>query len=49
MWCNGADEIMVKLSDGREIKAELKGLDDKLDVALLKISDKAPCRLQSWG
>ncbi|ACD94722.1 DegQ family serine endoprotease [Trichlorobacter lovleyi] len=38
---NGADEIMVKLSDGREIKAELKGLDDKLDVALLKISDKA--------
>lgn len=38
---NGADEIMVKLSDGREIKAELKGLDDKLDVALLKINDKA--------
>ncbi len=37
----GADEVMVKLSDGREIKAELKGLDDKLDVALLKISDKA--------
>ncbi|MGB4600034.1 MAG: DegQ family serine endoprotease [Trichlorobacter sp.] len=38
----GADEIMVKLSDGREIKAELKGQDDKLDIALLKISDPKP-------
>ena len=37
----GADEIMVKLSDGREIKAELKGRDEKLDIALLKITDKA--------
>ncbi len=38
----GADEIMVKLSDGREIKAQLKGRDEKLDVALLKIADKTP-------
>ncbi len=37
----GADEVMVKLDDGREIKAEIKGVDDKLDVALLKISDKS--------
>ena len=37
---NGADEIMVKLVDGREIKAVLKGQDDKLDIALLKIDDK---------
>lgn len=46
---NGADEIMVKLSDGREIKAELKGLDDKLDVALLKISDKAALPFAELG
>jgi len=39
---NGADEVMVKLSDGREIKGELKGSDDKLDLALIKISEKEP-------
>lgn len=37
---NGADEVMVKLSDGRELKAEIKGMDEKLDLALIKISDK---------
>lgn len=46
---NGADEVMVKLSDGREIKAELKGTDDKLDVALLKISDKAALPFAELG
>jgi serine protease Do len=37
---SGADEVMVKLSDGREIKGEIKGADEKLDLALIKISDK---------
>ena len=37
---NGADEVMVKLSDGRELKGELKGSDEKLDLALVKITDK---------
>ncbi len=37
---NGADEVLVKLSDGREVKGEIKGTDDKLDLALIKISDK---------
>ncbi|MBL0224184.1 MAG: DegQ family serine endoprotease [Geobacteraceae bacterium] len=37
---NGADEVMVKLADGREIKGEIKGADEKLDLALIKISDK---------
>ncbi|MBK5274910.1 MAG: DegQ family serine endoprotease [Desulfuromonadales bacterium] len=37
---NGADEVMVKLSDGREIKGEIKGSDEKLDLALIKISEK---------
>lgn len=35
-----ADEIKVKLSDGREMKGELKGWDDKLDLALLKVQAK---------
>jgi serine protease Do len=36
---NGADEVMVKLSDGRELKGEIRGVDEKLDLALVKISD----------
>ncbi|CAH2030541.1 DegQ family serine endoprotease [Trichlorobacter ammonificans] len=36
---NGADEVLVKLSDGRELKAEIKGQDEKLDIALLKLAD----------
>lgn len=34
---DGADEIKVKLSDGREFKGEVRGLDGKLDLALIKI------------
>jgi serine protease Do len=37
---NGADEVLVKLSDGRELKGEIKGTDDKLDLALIKINDR---------
>ncbi len=37
---SGADEVMVKLSDGREFKGETKGTDEKLDLALIKISGK---------
>ena len=37
---NGADEVLVKLSDGREVKGEIKGSDDKLDLALIKINEK---------
>lgn len=36
----GADEIKVRLSDGREFKGEVKGADDKLDLALVKINTK---------
>ncbi len=36
----GADEINVKLSDGREFKGVLKGSDEKLDLALIKIAAK---------
>jgi len=37
---SGADEVKVKLSDSREFKAVVKGWDDKLDLALLKIDAK---------
>ncbi len=33
----GADEVKVTLDDGRNFEAKVKGLDPKLDVALLKI------------
>jgi len=36
----GADEIKVKLSDRREFKGVLKGRDEKLDLALIKIEAK---------
>lgn len=35
---DGADEIRVKLNSGKELKAELKGSDPKLDIALLKVT-----------
>ena len=34
---DGADEIKVTLSDGREYTGEIRGLDPKLDLALIKI------------
>ncbi|HED34357.1 MAG TPA: DegQ family serine endoprotease [Gammaproteobacteria bacterium] len=36
----GADEIIVTLRDGRELKAELLGSDPEADVALLQVSAK---------
>ena len=40
----GANEIKVKLADGREFSGEIKGSDQKLDLALVKItaSEKLP-------
>ncbi len=35
-----ADEIIVRLSDRREFKAELIGMDKRSDLALLKIDDE---------
>ena len=35
---DGADEIKVKLNSGKEYKAEIKGRDQKLDLALIKIN-----------
>jgi serine protease Do len=36
---DNADEVLVKLSDGREFKAKVVGKDPKTDIALLKIED----------
>src|SRR5256885_5807559 len=33
----GADEIAVKLKDGREFKAKVVGTDEKTDIAVIKI------------
>jgi serine protease Do len=46
---NGADEVMVKLSDGRELKGEIKGVDEKVDLALIKISDKEKLPVADLG
>ena len=46
---SGADEIKVKLVDGREFKAETKGTDEKLDLALLKINGKDQFPLATLG
>jgi len=46
---NGADEVMVKLSDGRELKGELKGVDEKLDLALIKVSGKEDLPVAELG
>jgi serine protease Do len=45
----GADEIKVKLSDGREFKAEIKGTDEKLDLAVLKIDVKGVLPVAELG
>ncbi len=37
---DGADEIMVKFSNGKELKAEVIGTDAKLDLGLIKVTGK---------
>ncbi len=37
---SGADKIMVKLSDARELKAKVIGTDPKTDLALVKVEAK---------
>ncbi|MEM1266258.1 MAG: Do family serine endopeptidase [Pseudomonadota bacterium] len=44
----GAEDITVRLSDGREFAAELVGADDKVDLAVIQIqADGLP--LLAWG
>lgn len=46
---DGADEIKIKLSDGRTFKATVKGADQKLDLALLKIEEEVELPIASLG
>ena len=46
---NGADEIQVKLSDGRIFSARLVGADPKIDVAVIKINTKDSLPIVALG
>lgn len=46
---DGADEIKVKLSDGRIFEATVKGADVKLDLALIKIEAEGQLPVASLG
>ncbi|WP_155874849.1 DegQ family serine endoprotease [Desulfuromonas sp. AOP6] len=46
---SGADEIKVQLSDGRTFSATIKGLDPKIDLALLKIDTGADLPVVTLG
>lgn len=45
----GADEVQVRLADGRTFDAEIKGQDPKQDIALLKIKTKADLPFVTLG
>ncbi len=46
---NGADEIFVKFSDGRELEAKLVGSDPEVDIAILKIQSKETFKPAEFG
>jgi serine protease Do len=46
---NGADEIFVKFSDGRELEAKLVGNDPEVDIAILKIQTKETFKPVEFG
>jgi serine protease Do len=46
---DGAEEIQVNLHDGTKLKAELIGKDTKTDIALLKVTPKAPLTQVKFG
>ena len=45
----GADEIIVTLSKGKELKAKVVGFDAKTDLALLKVETKNPLPFVGFG
>ena len=44
-----ADEITVTLHDGRKLEAELRGVDENTDLALLSISTEDPLPFAEFG
>lgn len=45
----GADEVIVTLSDQREVKAKVVGSDPRTDLALLQLVDKGPYPFVKFG
>ncbi len=46
---NKADEVMIKMHDGREYQAEIVGKDSKLDLAVLKVEVDEPLPFVQFG
>ena len=44
-----ADEVMIKMHDGREFKAKIIGKDSKLDLAVLKVETDKPLPYVKFG
>jgi serine protease Do len=44
-----ADEVTVRLSDGRQLKAQIVGRDPESDIAVLKIAAPAPLPFVKFG
>ncbi|PCI34066.1 MAG: serine protease [Alphaproteobacteria bacterium] len=44
-----ADEVMIKMHDGREFKATVIGKDSKLDLAVLKVETDEPLPFVKFG
>lgn len=46
---DGAREVSVQLSDGRELSGTVLGRDSKTDLAVIRIRDKGPFKAIGWG
>jgi serine protease Do len=46
---DGSDRVTVKLNDGRRFEAEIVGIDEKTDVAVLKIRDGRDLSVATLG
>jgi len=44
-----AEKIVVSLTDGRQLPAQVLGHDDLTDVAVIKVDTKAPLPAVTWG
>ena len=44
-----AEEVMVRLYDDTNLKAQIVGRDEKTDLALLKVEPKEPLPAVTWG